>query len=147
MASDCQRPSKRMMLVSILEQRRAMAPPARRERALTSLGTRPRLEPQAATDQRRASVISAGVTGWNLSWKKYVARGVVGVALACRRWIRRRAVARTGHAREAPLKPCWITSPLTPFFCVVNVRDTCVAVNRSLIGSWKVSMRRRPAKS
>ena len=45
------------MFVSILAQRRAMAPPERRERALTSVGWKPRLGPMSAADARSASVM------------------------------------------------------------------------------------------
>jgi len=63
MISDCQRPRRRIMLVSTRAHRRAMAPPARKDRAWTSLGRNPRCGPRMRAEDWRRSVISAEVTG------------------------------------------------------------------------------------
>jgi hypothetical protein len=46
-----------MVFLSMLEQKRAMAPPARRERALTSSGKKPKGAPTAIVEARRAQVM------------------------------------------------------------------------------------------
>jgi len=64
------------------------------------------------------------------------AKGVPGGALLRRRYTTRLAAAFTGHTRWSPLHPRPITSPRTPFFCVVNVRVILVA-DRSC---WSVAV-------
>ena len=43
------------------------------------------------------------------------------------RWSTLRASALVGHRSSAPLEACPMTSPLTAFFCLSNVRDAKVA--------------------
>ena len=52
------------MSVSTSAQRRAIAPPDRRDRAEMSSGAKPKVGPMAVTAMRREAVIRAGVT-WN----------------------------------------------------------------------------------
>ena len=53
---------RRMISVSTRATRRAMAPPAHRERAVMSSGRRPMEGPRAETEMRRTVVMSEGVT-------------------------------------------------------------------------------------
>jgi len=46
---------------------------------------------------------------------------------------------RTGHKRGCPDKPNPTSSPLTPFFCVVNSRATAVAVRSWCSDAWWTS--------
>jgi hypothetical protein len=117
MALDCQRPKRRMMSVSTWAHRSAMAPPARSNRALMSLGTRPMLGQSVVTAKRSVSVISFVVTA-RLRWVgQEVARGVAGVALCFPKHMARHTIAITGQQRRQPLRPWSTTSPQTQFFC------------------------------
>ena len=104
------------MSVSTSESRRAMAPPARRERADTSDGRKPRSVPRNFTVCRRCLVMSDGVTERVPDGVKTRARGVDGGAPRARRWTTRRIIARVGQQKWWPLRPSLMTSPLTPFF-------------------------------
>eukprot|EP00980_Cylindrotheca_fusiformis_P020653 scaffold7703_cov127-Cylindrotheca_fusiformis.AAC.2 len=59
----------------------------------------------------------------------------------------RRAAARTGQKEGLPLRPWPITSPRTPFFCVVNSRVTKVAERRRWGGAVRESSRTPPRKN
>ena len=55
--------------------------------------------------------------------------------------------ARTGHSVKLPLLPRPITSPRTPFFCVVNSRVQNVALESSRSDAVSKSSRRHPWNS
>ena len=59
----------------------------------------------------------------------------------------RRAKARVGQQDGEPLQPWWTTSPRTPLFCVVKVRDAAVAAASSAGGARRRSRRREPMNS
>ena len=84
MASERQRPTNLIVSVSTRPQRRAIAPPARIERALTWFAWKPRWG-KAATEVCRVLVRSPEVTKNNLSVEKIVHSGVRAVAW----WVRR----------------------------------------------------------
>ena len=104
-----------------------MAPPARIERELTSSGVNPTWGLMIVVAARRAAVISALRTVDHLTPLKTAAICVSGMAPCCRKCATRRRMAATAHARECPVVPCTINSPLTSLFCVVKRRLTKVA--------------------
>ena len=108
-----------------------MAPPARRERAETSWGRKPRSKPIYLIASRSTDVMEDGVTCCIVAPLKTRLKGVVGGALALRRWMIRRAIAITGHRNGSPVRPSRMTSLGMPFFCVVKVSETDVDVWRS----------------
>ena len=119
------------MLGSTSAQSKAVAPPARRDRAETSFGVKPYWRPRRVVARRRAVVMAEGETAASAAGRgQYEASGVVGGAECRRRWTRRRAAAKTGQQSGSPLRPRPMTSPRTPFFCVVNSSVTKVAPKR-----------------
>ena len=64
MASDCQRPSIRIFWSSTSAHKRAVAPPARSERADISPGRKPRCGPRAWTEARSVSVMFFAETAY-----------------------------------------------------------------------------------
>ena len=109
------------MSVSTWAQRRAFAPAARKQRADTSVGRKPK-DGRKVTASRRAEVMWDGKTlRHRLLWNA-VESGVSGGALKRWRCRTRRIMAVTGHKTGSPLRPRPMTSLRTPFFCVVNVR-------------------------
>jgi hypothetical protein len=59
-----------------------------------------------------------------------MASGVSAGALKRLKWRMRRTRQRTGHNSGLPLRPRPMTSPQTPFFCVVKVREAKVPDHR-----------------
>ena len=115
-------PTRRIVSVSTRAMRRAMAPPACIDRALTSSRVNPTWGPMVVVAARSAVVISALRTVDQVAPLKTAARCGSGVALCCCRCATRRLMAATAHARGWPVAPCPMDSPLTPFFCVVKRR-------------------------
>ena len=82
-----------------------MAPAARRDRAETSEGRKPRVGPRWRTAPLNASDMSVGVTHPQLCPLWYAASNRFGAAPAWRRWSTRRtnaAVGQTTGSVEAP---------------------------------------------
>ncbi len=71
--------------------------------------------------------------------EKTVYKGVVWGALYKRICLRRLRAAKTGHKMGCPERPRPTSSPLMPFFCVVNSRAMCVTVLRSFSGQVNAS--------
>ena len=63
------------------------------------------------------------------------------------RCVTRRTMASTGHREGLPDLPRPMTSPRTPFFWVVNVKETNVAVAMVVMGAVKMSMYVPPVDS
>lgn len=106
-----------------------MAPEARRERAEISLGRKPKCGPskvQASVNEEVMSLALMGLKHLRLV-SQTDASGVLVRELCWRRWIIRLAKHTVGENSGLPLCPKPITSPLTPFFCVVNVSEANVA--------------------
>ena len=117
-----------MVRGSTLALKRAIAPEARRLRADTSEALKPREEgPRKRTACWMDVVMCDARTGCHLLLVKYLARGDVGGALCCRRWMMRRATARTGQRAGSVVLDNPIISPRTPFFWSVNSNVTNVA--------------------
>ena len=129
-ASDFQRPTRRMVSASTLPQRSAMAPPARRLRALMSDAAKPRPE-RALAEERRTAVRSLEERVDRRAPRGYVHSGVEAVPPAWRMLMHRWARAWTGHAMEWPLRAWPMTSPRSRFFWLSKVRDACVARRKS----------------
>jgi len=68
MASECQRPSSMIVSLSVCPQSRAMAPPARNDRALISLGEIPVVCWIAVAANRSCLVTSAARMEWLRLW-------------------------------------------------------------------------------
>ena len=120
-------PNRRIMSPSTLAHSSALAPAARRQRAETSVGRKPSAGPRKWTARRRVLVIREGVI--LAHWVGVIdtrANGVVSGARARRRWSMRRSMARTGQSWLQPLRERPMTSPRTPFFWLVNVREAKV---------------------
>ena len=133
-------PTRRIVSVSTRDMRRAMAPPARINRALTSSGVNPTWGPMRVVAVCSAAVISALRTVDHAVLLKMVARCVYGVALCCLRYATRRRMTATAHDWGCPVAPCPMDSPLTPFFCVIKRRLTKVAaaqVGAEAVVAWK----------
>mmetsp|Transcript_42841 Transcript_42841/g.130289 ORF Transcript_42841/g.130289 Transcript_42841/m.130289 type:complete len:298 (-) Transcript_42841:579-1472(-) len=117
-------PTNRMVSGSTLLSIKAMTPPARIDRALTSSVRNPTDGPNEATASRTAAVMSVLRTCVQLVPFLTAARGVLSVV----RWDRSSTtslpIAATAYAHGCPDRPCPIDSPLTPFFCVLKVRVT-----------------------
>ena len=141
-----QRPMRLMMSLSTPEQRSAMAPAARRDRAETSLYVNPRWVPaRSLTMALRWAVIIVGVTFVQRPLGNLKrARGVFAGASCCRRCVTRRRKASFGHNSGSPVAPWPIFSPRTPFFCVLNISITNVAAASSLSVAVAVSNTVRP---
>ena len=133
-----------MTSVSTWAQRRAMAPAARRERAVTCLGKNPSCGPIIEVVSLNAWVMSVGVTAVSLVPFQACANGVTEGAPCWRRCNIRRTVARTGQRHGDPEAPKPMTSPRTPFFCVVNSRVTNVADWIALLSAVNGFIRCRP---
>ena len=112
---------RRMTSGSTCASKRAVAPAARRHRAETSLGRKPRAGPRERTESRIVVVIKEDVTVE--VEPKTLAMGVPTGAECCRRYRTRRMRACTGQRTGSPLHAKPMTSPRTPFFCVVKVSD------------------------
>ena len=110
------------MSVLTRAMRRAMAPPACIERALTSYGVNLTWGPMIVVVAQSAAVISALRTVDHLTPLKTATICVSGVAPFCCECATRRRMAATSHARGYPVAPCLIDSTLRPFFCVVKIR-------------------------
>ena len=133
-------PTRRIVSVSTRAMRRAMAPPARIDRALTSSGMNPTWVPMVVVAARSAVVILALRTVDQVAPLKTAVRCVSGVAPCCCRCATRRLMAATAHVRGWPVAPCLMDSPLTPVFCVVKRRLTKVAaaqVAAEAVVAWK----------
>ena len=133
-------PTRWIVSVSTPPMRRAMAPPARIDRALTSSGVNPTWGPMRVVATRSTVVILALWTVDQAVPLKTVARCMSGVALCCRRCATGRRMAATAHARGCPVAPCPMDSPLAPFFCVIKRRLTKVAaaqVGAEVVVAWK----------
>ena len=120
-------PTRRIVSVSTHAKRRAMAPPARIDRALMSSGVNPTWGHMRVVAARNAAVISALRTVDHVVPLKTAARCVSGVAPCCCRCATQHRMAAIAHAWGCPVAPCLIESPLTSFFCVVKWRLTKVA--------------------
>ena len=70
-----------------------------------------------------------------------------GEALCSRKWRTLEIRARTGHTRGDPDRARPMTSPRTPFFCVVNVRVQNVAERIEATDAVERQRRRAPTKS
>jgi hypothetical protein len=92
-----------------------MAPPARRDRAVTWSAGKPRLG-RAAAEVCSTFVMRADVMNISLLFRHTAHKGVLRVALCIRRYRMRRARARVGQAWRWPLSPWAITSPRSLFF-------------------------------
>ena len=123
-------PTRRIVSVLTRAMRRAMAPPAHSERALTSSGVNPTWGPMIVVTARSAAVISALRTVDHLTLLKTAARCVSGVAPCCHKCATRRWMAATVHARGFPVELCPIDYPLKPFFFVIKRRLTKVVVSQ-----------------
>ena len=126
MLSLLQRPMRLMMSLSTPEQRSSLAPDDRRDRAETSLYVNPRwVPPRSLTVALRWAVIIVGVTFVQLPLGilKQV-RVVLAGAPCCWRCVTRLHKASFGHKNGSPVAPWPISSPRTPFFCVVNMSIT-----------------------
>ena len=144
-SSDLQRPRRRMTSVSTFAQSSAFAPAARRHRALTSVGRKPRdAGDKYLTASRSVLEMAEGVilTQRFPLWTR--ARGLFGAARDCRRCRTRRTRAFTGHRLGLPLRPRPMTSPRTPFFWSVKVRLTKVAALSWASVAWTRSKRWGP---
>ena len=133
-------PTRWIVSVSTRPLRRAMAPPARIDRALTSSGVNPTWGPMRVVATRSTVVILALWTVDQAFPLKTAARCVSGVAPCCRKCATRRRMAATAHARGCPVAPCLMDSPLMPFFCVIKRRLTKVAaaqVEDEAVVAWK----------
>ena len=133
-------PMRWIVSMSTCPLRRAMAPPARIDHALTSFGVNPTWGPMRVVATRSTVVILALRTVDQAVPLKTAARCVSGVAPCCRRCATRCRMAATAHARECPVAPCPMDSPLTPFFCVIKRRLTKVAaaqVAAEAMVAWK----------
>ena len=106
------------MSLSTLDMRRAMAPPDRIERALTSSDVNPALGPMIVVAAQSAAVISVLWIVDHLFPLKTAARCVFGWALCCCKCATRHRMAVTAHARGCTIAPCLIDSPLTPFYAL-----------------------------
>jgi hypothetical protein len=84
MASDLHRPTSLMVSASTRPQRRAMAPPARKDRAVTWLAGNPRLG-SAAAEVWSVLVMRLDVTNISRVLHHTAHRGVSAVALCMRR--------------------------------------------------------------
>ena len=115
-------PTRRIVSVSTRAMRKAMAPPGRIDRTLTSSGVNPTWGPMRVVAARSAAVISALRTVYHVVPFKMAARSVSGMASYCRRCATRRRMAATAHARGCPVLPCPLDSHLMPFLCVVKRR-------------------------
>ena len=129
-----QRPMRLMMLVSTPEQRSAMAPATRRDRAETSLGVKPRWVPAGNLAVALRWVVI-------IVWITYVqrplgvlklAREVSAGAPCCHRWDTRHCNASFGENMGSPVAPCPIFSSRTPCFYVVKTSITNMAAASSL---------------
>ena len=109
-------PTRRIVSVSTRAMRRAMAPPARIDRALTSSGVNPTWGPMVVVAARSVVVISALRTVDQVAPLKTVARCVSGVVPCCRRCTTRRLMASTAHALGGPVLTFTMDSPLFLFF-------------------------------
>ena len=58
-----------------------------------------------------------------------------------------RTIDRTGHTRSWCERPCVMTSPFTPFFCVVKVRETDVHANNNWVLAVRMSTGMLPTYS
>ena len=127
-------PISLMILVSTAEQRSAMAPAVRRDRAKTYLCVNPRwVHARSLTVVLRWSVVIVGVTFVQrplgaLKWS----RGVSAGAPCYRRWSNRLRNASFVHNRGSPVAPWPIFLPCTPFFCVVKTSIENVSAGSSL---------------
>ena len=126
-------PMRRIVSVSTRAMRRAMAPPARIERALMSSGVNPTWGPMMVVAAWSAALILALRTVDHLPLLKTSAICVSGVAPCCHKCATRRRMVATAHARGCPVAPCPIDSTLTPFFCVVKRRLTKVAAAQVVV--------------
>jgi hypothetical protein len=131
MASDCHLPRRQMMPSYTWAQMSDMAPHTHRERAETSVSTRPTSGPMRQTAWRRTSGMLFGVTGHREFTSLNVTIGVVDATLYCRQCMTRRPNAVTGQQYVAPRHACFTTSPRTPFFCAEKTREAEV-----LARSW-----------
>ena len=133
MASECQWPSSLMMSASKLPQSEAMAPPACRDQALTSLGASPVLWKQAAAAKRSWLVTSTAQMRCSCEPRKWEASGcckLTGLPCAskpCQCARTSRMMAFTGQHGGCMLRPCERASPLRWFFCAVKHKLTQVA--------------------
>ena len=133
-------PTRRIVSVSTRAMRRAMAPPARIDRALTSYGANPTWGPMRVVVARSTAVILELRTVDQTVLLKTAVRWVSGVAPCCRRCATRRRMAATAHTRGCPVAPCPMDSPLTPFLCVVKRRltkMTAAQVAAEAMVAWK----------
>ena len=94
----CHLPTTRIVYVSNRAMRRAMAPPARIERALTSSGVNPTWGPMIVVTARSTAIILELRTVDQLTPLKTAARCVSGVAPCCRKCVTRLRMAATAHA-------------------------------------------------
>jgi hypothetical protein len=115
-----------MVLWSVRPHMSVMAP-ARNERALMSECLMPVWCAVLIVASRRTVVKYIALMGTCLPLRLYDASGVVGMALCCRRSRMRCTVTLTGQARVSVIRPCVMTLPFVPFFCVVKVKDMKVA--------------------
>ena len=133
-------PTRRIVSVLTRAMRRAMAPLACIDRALTSSGVNPTWGPMRVVAARSAMVISALQTVDQAAPLKTAARCVSGVAPCCRRCATRCLLAATAHDQGCPVAQCPMDSPLTPFFCVLKRRLTKVTaaqVAAEAVVAWK----------
>ena len=133
-------PTRRIVSMSTRATRRAMALPARIDRALTSSGVNPTWGPMRVVAARSDVVILALRTLDQAVWLKMAARCVSGVAPCCCRCATRRRMDATVHAWGCTVAPCPMDYPLTPFFCIVKRIPTKVAVAQvraEAVVAWK----------
>ena len=102
--------------MSTRTMRRAMAPPARIEHALTSSGVTPTWGPIIVVAAQSAAVISALRTVDRLSPLNTATRCMSGGVLCCRKCATRCRMADTAHAWGCPVASYPIDSSLAPFF-------------------------------
>ena len=132
-------PTRRIVSVSTCTTRRAMAPPARIDRALTSYGVNPTWGPMRVFAACSNAVVSALWTVDHVVPLKTAERCVSGVDPCCRICATRRRMAATAHARRCHVAPCPIEFPLMPFFCVIKRRLTkvvAVQVAAEVVVAW-----------
>ena len=108
--------TRRIVSVPTRAMRRAMALPARIERALILSCMNTTWGRMIVAAAQSAVVISALRTVNTLSLLKTAARYVSGVLPCCRKCATWRCMDTTAHAQGCPVAPCPIDSPLTPFF-------------------------------
>jgi hypothetical protein len=133
-----------MRSVSTFAQRSAMAPEDRKDRMEMSEDCSPTVWPITSTVRRR-SFVRVDVLMASHEDEKYAYNNVVGGALKWRKCLTRLIHACTGQNVGLPERLRPINSPRTPFFWLVNSRQTKVAESRDGRAHHKWAKRCGPA--